>query len=226
MITKNSLAGENKMNIIQFPVSHRVFTYFSAKLILQGLWLTGFLFLDYVRNFVNRHITKNTFTKFQGVIKAAYRLCKQIEHSPKWILAIIATWFLLNGCVQPALAQQAQIDLSAIERIESNFNPSAVSNKNAVGNFQITSIALRDFNIQTQSKVKLSDLKNNPALGYHIAYWLLEVRAPQMLKGRDSVRNRLITYNCGISCVDKKLPLETKNYLKKYKKITGEKLWA
>jgi len=126
--------------------------------------------------------------------------------------------FCFYSCV-PAFPQS--VDISIIESIESNGNDSAVSDRGAYGAFQITKIALADFNRQNKTNIKFSQLRDKE-LSAHIAIWLLEVRAPQLLKEKDSIRNRLISYNCGASCVGKKLPKETRNYINHYKNKGGK----
>jgi len=117
------------------------------------------------------------------------------------------------------------LDLSIIKQIESSGNPLAYNkSSHARGLFQITPICLKEYNNFHTEQYDLSDLFN-PIINEKIAAWYLEKRIPQMLKhfGKDvSLENILISYNAGVSYVvsGKPLPLETVNYIKKYK---GEK---
>jgi hypothetical protein len=117
------------------------------------------------------------------------------------------------------------LDLSIIKQIESSGNPLAYNkSSHARGLFQITPICLKEYNNFHAEKYNLSDLFN-PIINEKIAKWYIEKRIPQMLKhfGKEtSLENILISYNAGISYVvsGKPLPLETVNYIKKYK---GEK---
>lgn len=207
MKNQKSLAGKNSTAIIRSPL----YRGGNTSLILQGYDSRGFNSpLDTCEK-INNHSEKNRAKVCIAI------LCKHGALG-KLAFGLLVTCLFVNGCVRPALAES--VNLSIIERIESGGNPNAVSNKGAIGSFQITPIALRDFNQQTNSQLDTSDLRS-AEISAHVAIWLLEVRAPQLLGVRDSVRNRLITFNCGISCVDKRLPLETKNYLKRYKNQGG-----
>lgn len=113
----------------------------------------------------------------------------------------------------------AGVDLDRICEIESSGNPAALNKKSgAYGAFQITKIALKDFNRENGTNIQYKNLKKE-CLSAHIATWLFEVRLPQLIrnKGLEPTLSRiLIAYNCGISCVGKPLPRETKNYISKY----------
>ena len=115
----------------------------------------------------------------------------------------------------------AQVNLDKIASIESSNNPNAHNKKSgAYGTFQITKIALADFNQENGTRIKFKNLKEE-CLSAHIATWLFEVRIPQLLrnKGYKPTLARILTvYNCGISCVGKPLPEETQNYIEKYHK--------
>lgn len=128
------------------------------------------------------------------------------------------SWLLIlfvGGC-QPAFCA---VDLDRIATIESSNDPNAYNPvSRAVGAFQFTAIAVRDFNRENGSKVALNDLYDEGKAA-HLALWYMEIRLPELIKAagyKDTVNNRLIAYNCGVSCLGKPLPRETLNYIKKY----------
>lgn len=220
----NSLAGKNKSAIIPSPLSHCVEKSTS---ILRGYFESrGFFILDHMRIF------KSALKKNKN--SGCFPLLCQFSYRPKnWLLAVALLGISLSGCLQPALAQQAnrpQIDLSAIAQIESNTNTSAIGDSgNSYGAFQIHRKGiLADFNkingtnISPKSLLKLDT-------SAHLAIWAFEERLPQLIKvvAKKPVTKRslIISWNCGVSCLDRKtLPKTTIEFLKKYERITGEKL--
>jgi soluble lytic murein transglycosylase-like protein len=119
------------------------------------------------------------------------------------------------------------IDMKIISKIESNHNPLAYNLKTkAVGQYQITQICLEEFNKYNKKNYTLLSLFN-PKRNYEVAHWYLEKRIPEMLSYYNysiTLENTLICYNAGISYVvyNKKLPEETKNYIRKYNIIKKE----
>jgi soluble lytic murein transglycosylase-like protein len=115
------------------------------------------------------------------------------------------------------------INLTAIAKIESNNNPLAVSKAGAVGLYQLMPCVLQDYNKYKKTSYTLKNLYN-PLINKKIASWYLNDRIPKMLKyylKKVSIKNVLWAYNAGIGNVVKnKLPIETKNYLIKYDKLT------
>ncbi len=129
--------------------------------------------------------------------------------------------------VSPAYGQ---IDLNIIARIESNYNPLAYNKySQARGMYQITPIALLDYNQQTRSKIPLNSLYNSQ-IAFKIANWYLNQRIPQLLQSGDfpiKIEYILICYNFGYGNFKKwyrkgadfnDLPNETKQYILKYRK--------
>lgn len=126
----------------------------------------------------------------------------------------------------PAWAEQ--INLAKIAQIESSGNPLAHNKKDdSRGLYQITKIALDDFNMFHRNKLSMDDMwdsKNNEK----ICSWMFEIRIPQLLKHfkiKDSTLNRIAVYNWGIGNVVKwqknggdfsNLPLVTRRYYEKY----------
>ena len=114
-----------------------------------------------------------------------------------------------------------EIDMSIIAQIESSNNPDAYNEvSGATGMYQITIPALADFNnYHKKSKYTLSEMFV-PKKGYSVASWYMNTRIPQLLKHygyEDTIDNRLIAYNWGISNTSKPLCKETRNYIRKYR---------
>jgi len=121
------------------------------------------------------------------------------------------------------------IDLDIIASIESTNNPNAYNAiSKAKGTHQITPICLLEWNnFHPDQTYNGKDLFTH-TINKRIASWYLNNRIPQMLRyyGKPvTIRNILISYNAGISYVfkGKKLPSETKNYIKKYNRLCGAK---
>lgn len=127
------------------------------------------------------------------------------------------------------------VDMEAIKIIESGGNPHAYNKSSgATGLYQVTPICLADFNKFSKRDIiytgkipyyRIEDMYD-PLKNKDVAFWYLVMRIPQLLKSfghEDTLENRLISYNCGISCVGKKLPRETINYINKYKEATRGK---
>jgi len=128
------------------------------------------------------------------------------------IFVVVA--LLLFGCDKYAWGDEVNMD--KIAQIESSGNPLAYNKgSGAKGLYQITEICLEDYFIFNPCCINLFNEDDN----LHVADWYMNERIPQLLKHYgydDTVRNRLIAYNCGITCVGKKLPNETVNYISKY----------
>ncbi len=130
----------------------------------------------------------------------------------------ILTFLIFSLC---HMAWAEDIDLSIIARIESSGNPHAYNPRTkAVGVYQITPICLKDYNNHHKVKFTIQDMYN-PDKAYIVANWYLNKRIPQMLRHyhiTDVTRHRLICYNYGIGHLRKgdSLPIETKDYIKKY----------
>ena len=138
-----------------------------------------------------------------------------------WLIGVLF-YFLL---VLPCSAQE--IDINAIIQIESSGNPLAYNKRSqARGLMQITPICLDDYNGNggVIFSVRTEELFD-PKINIMIGKWYLNYRIPQMLNYYgypDTIENRLIAYNAGISFVVKgwALPKETRDYIKKYRKLT------
>lgn len=131
-------------------------------------------------------------------------------------MALIFVFLVAGNCAA------AEIDLTKISLIESSNNPAAFNKSSgARGQYQITSVCLKEWNAFHPDRVYGSEDLFDPKVNEAIADWYLNKRIPQMLKHykrADTVENRLIAYNAGIKYVVKglSLPAETRNYIKKY----------
>lgn len=143
------------------------------------------------------------------------------KNSLIWLLGLAMLLCLL--CL-PAKAEE--IDLDIIAYIESSDNALAYNKTTqATGLYQITPICLADYNQYHKQKYKLSDMYK-PDIAYIVASWYMNIRIPQMLRYYNKpiiIDNILTSYNVGISYVvkNKQLPMETINYIKKYKGLRG-----
>lgn len=116
---------------------------------------------------------------------------------------------------------QTSVNMDKVAQIESSGNVRAYNKRSgATGLYQITQICLTEYNTYNQTRYNHPQDMLDPALNKKVALWYMNKRIPQLLRyydKADTVTNRLIAYNCGISCVVKgRIPKETKNYLRKY----------
>lgn len=138
-----------------------------------------------------------------------------------WIW-IIVTLIILFALIRQARAEE--IDLSIIAEIESSDNPLAYNPKSgARGLYQISEVALLDYNTWHKgSEMPLISLYS-PILAYKVANWYLSIRIPQMLKFYGfpcDIEHVLWAYSAGISNVRKRIkPKETRDYIKKFWKL-------
>ncbi len=136
-----------------------------------------------------------------------------------WALVFITAIIFL--CINTP-AHAATIDMDKIMLIESGGRNihSNIKSEHAIGIFQITPIVLKEYNSFHNKNYTRKDLFNT-SLNRTIAHWYLNVRIPQMLRAYKkpvTVRNILISYNCGVFYVvsGKALPSVTVRYLRKY----------
>lgn len=162
-----------------------------------------------------------------------------MQHFRKLIkISVIFSVFslVLSSCTQTVHAEQKTIDLSIISIIESSNNPLAFNKSaNARGLYQITPVCLKEYN--NFNKVRYTEAQLfDPVISHQIADWYYNKRIPAMLKHYgvdDTIKNRIIAYNAGISYVIplrlgsksksnriKVLPNETVRYIEKYNKLT------
>ena len=147
-----------------------------------------------------------------------------INYHKNWLIWLLGLAILLILLCLPAKAEE--IDLDIIAYIESSDNALAYNKTTqATGLYQITPICLADYNQYHKQKYKLSDMYK-PDIAYIVASWYMNIRIPQMLRYYNKpiiIDNILTSYNVGISYVvkNKQLPMETINYIKKYKGLRG-----
>lgn len=140
-------------------------------------------------------------------------------------LFIVVFWFvvLFIFCHTAQAANMAgMVDLDKIAMIESSGNPLAHNKRDdSRGLYQITKIALQDFNnMHPREQYDMNDLWD-PAINERIARWMFETRLPQLIrhfKKSVTIENLIISFNAGIAYVahDKQIPPVTRLYLKKY----------
>ena len=148
----------------------------------------------------------------------------------RYLLALLFAMSVMIA--SPSQAMTTKINLKAIETIESGGNAKAFNFRTkATGLYQITPICLADWNQHHPSLYYgMKDLWN-PEINKAIADWYLNERIPQMLKHYglpETEDNVLIAYNWGIGNLkhylegERTMPLETANYLKKYRRLNGD----
>jgi len=140
-----------------------------------------------------------------------------------------ANILLLDGAAGggvPAKVSSPHPYLPAIARIESSNNPFAHNKKDdSRGLYQITPICLKEYNnFHATKRYTMQDLWD-VEINTRIATWYLNKRIPQMLnhyKIKDTIENRLIAYNAGISYLINKKPIPkiTRLYIAKYRRLT------
>ena len=141
------------------------------------------------------------------------------------IVVAILLILMLANIAKAQIIQPANINMEAIEHIESSGNPMAHNKRdNSRGLFQISPICLTEYNRLNANNYSLDDLWD-PFINREIALWYITKRIPQMLryyKKDITVSNIIIAYNAGISYVahDKSIPSTTKIYLEKYRRLT------
>ena len=137
-------------------------------------------------------------------------------------MRLITLTIIMFGIMSNAMASEIKIDMKKIWKIESGGNALAYNrHSGARGLYQITTTCLMDYNKYHKNKYSKQDLFN-PEINAIVANWYINKRIPEMLKHfkrPDTVDNRLISYNCGISCVIKgHIPRETRDYIDKYRR--------
>lgn len=116
-----------------------------------------------------------------------------------------------------------RVNMERIAEIESGKSPWKVSKKGAVGYYQITKVVLQEYNTfaNVANPYSVKDLYNIE-INERIADWYLHERIPAMLQAfghRLTIDNVLVAYNAGIRYVGKRIPRETREYIKRYKEI-------
>lgn len=181
-------------------------------------------------------LVEGCFTRTYSPIQKDYNECYvKLKWVARYALKSLVTVGILAGFVLglsdqlfAQLPDYTTLNLDILAQIESGNRPGAVNkDEGSFGLFQISPIALKDFNQQVGSSLTMKDMLREEK-NAHVAIWLLEVRIPQLLehaKKPVTKRNLIIGYNCGVSCLDRPtLPKTTQNYLIKYRRLSGEKI--
>jgi len=127
----------------------------------------------------------------------------------------------------PQMRGDAVVDMEKIKMIESSGKKNAYNTKSqARGYYQITPIVVEEWNnFHKNDKLAVEDMFDS-STSYKVASWYMNKRIPQMLRRYrkpDTLNNRLIAYNAGISYVrdNKPLPSQTRDYIRKYAGMGG-----
>ena len=158
---------------------------------------------------------------------------KRTEYSA-FMVAVCLLGALLLMVVFCRVSHAEDINLDIISVIESSGNNMAYNFKSgATGQYQITETALKDYNKHARENgltVMEMSWMYEPKYAYMVANWYLNEHIPDLLWDYgipDTITSRLIAYNWGIGnlrkwfkrgCHWNRLPLETRNYIKKYYK--------
>ncbi len=141
----------------------------------------------------------------------------------------LARWIrilLLSSMVSvPKADASIYIDMHVLAEIESSNNPKAFNKKTkARGLFQITPICLKDYNIQMNKSLKITDMYD-PEKCRTVADWYLSERIPQMIHGIKrpiTVQTILWVWNAGIvALIRDRMPKETRDLINKYNRLTN-----
>lgn len=120
-----------------------------------------------------------------------------------------------------------RVNMAIVAQIESNFNARAYNKySGAIGMCQIVpKHVLPEFNGRFKTHYIAKDLYNK-RINIMIADWYINTRIPEYLahfKIKDTIDNRLFSYNAGIGNVVKhRKPKETRDYIIKYHMIERE----
>ena len=155
----------------------------------------------------------------EAIIKKDWSL-KILPKVLRWVKAG-ALLILLSSCqMRPAMAVEVNLDI--IAQIESSGNRWAISYAGAKygrGLYQVSEIALLDYNKENNAKIAPESLFE-PMIGEMVAKWYLTQRIPFFLRNKGipvTLANILWAYSAGIGNVVKGIkPQETRNYIKRY----------
>jgi hypothetical protein len=162
-----------------------------------------------------------------------------------WVAgAFILMALMLHSCVVQTPAVAAEVDMAIIAQIESGGNTLAYNrHSGARGIWQITPIVLREYNEEAHKEL-LGCYENgflvqpiaytkqdlfNPIINKQIAEWYFNRIKNHYLKNKGSIDDILICYNFGYGnwlkweWGIKRLPQETRKYIKLYKELMNER---
>lgn len=164
----------------------------------------------------------------------------ELEESPKHVFSAFAVGISMVIAMLLLLfagkAQAQDINLDIIADIESSHEPLAYNRKSgATGEYQIKPIVLKDYNANNDDgyhyKYSIDDMYN-PTYARLVSGWYINYQIPlyiNRMKIPDTPMTRLIAYNFGIGNLRhwfkhgshwNRLPLETRNYIRRYYKET------
>ena len=146
----------------------------------------------------------------------------------KWIailIILLAIFFLVTACFAKELDWDRLIP--AIIQIESGGDPNAVSDRGAIGLMQITPIVLEEYNNWIKGSVVplWKEKLYEPHINEFIGTWYLHRLKDHYLKDNYTLERLLAAYNGGITRLRKvnydvkKMPRETRNYVKRILRI-------
>lgn len=174
------------------------------------------------RQFLGRKHWENKTEEEKAAQKKLFLTTREKwQKSPKTKSILgIAIFFLSLFLISSVWADE--IDFSILAKIESNNNPKAISYKNCIGTYQISTAVLYEYNTYNKTEFTQMDLFYHDT-NYRIARWYISERIPQMLKWYNkpvTIDNILWSYNAGIGNLVKGIrPKETRNYIKRYMKL-------
>lgn len=135
---------------------------------------------------------------------------------------IIALALLILSVVMVAKCRAEVVDMSIIQKIESNGNPRAVSSTGARGSFQIMPCVLQEYNQYHNIKYSWKQMFDHDK-NKQVASWYITQRIPALLRYyhcQVTTTNVIRAYNAGIrSVVRNYTPKETRRYLTKYNRL-------
>ena len=172
---------------------------------------------------------------FEDTQEARYQRLKNVTFWALITVILTFTIVCINSCTIPipAFAENNNINLDIISSIESNNNPLAISYRGAKygrGLYQISEIALLDFNNAHPASKMPVDALYKPVEARKVAEWYISrIKEILVKKGIPvEINPILISWNWGVgNCIKwhkagmdyDKLPKETQNFIKKYHKL-------
>jgi hypothetical protein len=173
----------------------------------------GFFILDHMRILQN-DLNKNKSSDLPSI------LCQTNAIARIALCVGFATCLFLNGCLKPALAQSVQIDLSAIQKIESSSGKNLYGDWNgkeylALGAFQIQKPLVTDYNARHKVKFSHADMLDTSKAEI-VAAWAFQTYYPKILK---HIKKDVTTESL-LSCWNAGCRNNAKKYITKYNKIT------
>lgn len=146
------------------------------------------------------------------------------EPNDWWLLLAIVIFLAVVLFINIKVAGAEEVNLRIIAQIESSNNPNAIGKSGEIGLYQISPIALEEFNswlISTNREPLTRRDLFNPVINKMIAETYFDYFIPHWLADygkSDTISNKLIAWNAGMRAIEKGyVPKSTKEYIKKYK---------